>query len=880
VSAPAPSPGDRPGGPGTPRPPRPLERLLERLLRNDRNGDTVLGDLAQGHRLSEQRSGRPAAHLWYARQVLSLVLHRLAEGRTVDGRAPATLGERVAHELAAATRGMARRPGFTAAVSGVLALAIAASTAAFSVTVGTFEAARGWREAERTVVVWPEEGQSLGQLGVLQEESQVFEALGAWVAQPAVMALPEGGETTSAVLLSPSLFDALAAAPVLGRGLTEEDGRVGAEPVMVMGQGLWTRAFGADPATVGRVVEVNGVARRVVGVMPRGAEHPVAGAELWVPLAMDPFDPDFWPRRDYTAAGVVQRGVSLEAARQDLVRVFGILAARFPFFYRPDWGQDATVVLAGERSWRGVATPLLLLLAGTALLLLVAAIDVGNLVLARALERDSELKVRAAVGASRGQVVQQIWIEALLRAALAGGLGWLGGRALAGLVPRLFPEGTLVVTAGASAPQVLGFVAGVTVLAWTLMAAIPTLHFLGSTRRGLGRGERARAPGALVVAQAGLAMVLLVTAGLLLRTVWSLSTVELGFRPASVTAVPVSPRGEEFGPGRMALLRDQLSERLARAAGVEAAGWISAVPLLDPVATTPVNLEERPGEVAVAPRVLQVVADEGALAALGIEVVQGRAFTPLDRTDTEPVVLVSRAMAAALWPGDDPLGRRVAVDPHAWDRFLTVVGVVEDVRWAGLTVQPGSVFYLSPRQQPATAMTLVARAPTGGGAVAQAVRAGLAELAPAVPAGGAREMDAVVRDAQGAARVLMGLLGALAAAATLLGALGLYGVLAGWVAGRRPEIGVRLALGASPGRLALGVLRTGAALTAVGVVVGSVGGAYAGRAVGSLLYGVSTLDPLAFGLPAVVLVATALLAAAVPAVRAAAVDPARALAEK
>ena len=867
---------------GPPRPPRLWEWLLERLLRDHRHGDTVLGDLAQGHLQREQRRGRPFAHLWYARQALSLVLH--GAGRdpgTPGGRPPATLRERLAHDVTAAARGMARRPGFTLAVSGVLAIAMAATLAAFSVTVGTFEAARGWRAPERTVLVWPEEGQSLGQLTTLQQESQVFETLGAWVAQPAVIALDDGGETTSAVLLSPALFDALSARPVLGRGLAEDDGQVGAEPVMVLGRGLWTRVFGADPGVVGRVIEVNGVSRRVVGVMGAGAAHPVPGTELWLPLVMDPFDPDFWPRRDLTAAGVLQPGVSLQAAREDVVRVFGILAARFPFFYRPDFGRDATVALAGERSWGGVATPLLLLLAGTALLLLVAAIDVGNLVLARTLERDAELRVRAAVGASRGQVIQQIWIDAALRAALAGGMGWLGGRAVASLLPRLFPRGTLVVAAEASAPQVLAFLAAVTALAWVLMAGIPSLHFLASTNAGLRpRADRGRAPGALVVTQAGLAMVLLVTAGLLLRTVWSLSTVELGFRPEGVTAVSVAPRGEDFGPARMAQLRDRLSERMTGGAGFTASGWISAVPLLDPVPSAPVNLEERPAEVATATKALQVVADEGALAALGIEVVQGRSFTPLDREDTDPVVLVSRAMAATLWPGEDALGRRIAVDPHAWDRFLTVVGVVEDVRFQGLAVPAGPVFYQSPRQTAATAMTMVARSTGGGGAVAQAVRAGLAELAPAVPAGGAREMTAVVRDAQGTARVMMSLLGALAGAATLLGALGLYGVLAGWVARRRPEIGMRLALGASPGRLALGVLRTGAALTATGVVLGSLGGAWAGRAVGSLLYGVSSLDPLAFGLPAVVLVVTSVLAAAVPAIRTARVDPARALGER
>lgn len=726
----------------SPRGPGRLETLADLLLDGDPHRDALVGDLLEGHRARRDRGGRITASLWVARQLGSLTLRRWTRSGDAGPDAgaeanEASLGERLAHDALAALRAMIRRPAFTLGVTAVLAIAMAAVSAAFTVTVGTFESARAWRLDERTLAVWPERRFSMGQLGVLTTESTVFDAIGGYVQLPAVLALDGTTETAASVALSPSLFDALRGRPLLGRGLLAEDAQVGAEPVVVIARELWTRVYGGDPTVVGDLVEVNGVRRRLVGVMEAGAQHPGPGTEVWTPLMMDPFDPDFWPRHDLSLIAVTRAGVTPELARADVVRVFGVLAARYSFFYRPDFGRDATVALATERVWSAVATPLLLLLAGTGLLLLVAAIDVGNLVLARSLDRASELRVRAAVGASRGRVLQQIWVEAGLRAALAGLLGWALGRAAAAVLPSLFPAGAAVVAASAWAPSVMAFAAGIAALAWVLMAGIPTVHFLASARVDLvPRVARGRAPGGLVVAQAALATVLLIASALLIRTVWSLGAVPLGFDPTDVVAVSVAPRGVDTDPRELERLRADVAERVAAALGSRAeVGWISDVPLLDPVVMQPVNDEGAPTEVAAAPTATRVVVDPGAL-------------------------------------------------------------------------------------------------------------------------------------------------GALAALATALGGFGLYGALAGWVARRRAEIGTRMALGASPGRLAAGVLRTGVLLTALGVAVGSAGGVVAGRAMRALLFGVSPLDPVAFGLPAALLLATGVVAACIPAVRAAGVAPAHALSER
>lgn len=787
-------------------------------------------------------------------------------------------GRLITHDLRAALRAAARRPAFTLGVGSVLVTAVAATAAAFSVTTGTRDAARWWADESRTVQVWPDFHFSRGQLDWLREHTGSFQAVGGIMRRPAVVALGDRATTTVEAALSPELFQALRAAPLLGRGLTPQDAAPGGEPIVVLGHGLWSTAFGADAGVLGSVVEVSGVRRRVVGVMPPGAEQPGPGTELWTPLVLDPAHPDFWPARELEVAAVTLPGVSLAEAQRDVRAALAAHARRFPFFYRPDFGADATVVRSSERVWGSVATPLLLLLGGTALLLLVGAIDVGNLVLARSLGREGELRIRAAVGATRRQIVQQILVEAGVVAGAAGAAGWALGAALAGRIPELFPHGTPVEAAPPLGGPVVLFVLATTVLSWSLMGGIPTAHFLAITRRSLGaRPKRGGAPRGLVVAQAALSTVLLVTAALLLRTVRSFEGIPLGFEPAGVAVVPVSPAAAPLAPIELDRLRDDVVERLTAAPGVPAAGWISAVPLLDAMVTAPVNAEDDPREVAAAPTATSFVVDAGALAALGAKVVAGRGFAPEDHASAPRVALVNETLARTLWPDRQPVGRRIAVDPHDWTRWITVVGVVEDLRFRDLALPVQPAFFLPRSQAFAPAMTVVARSPAGPAATASAVRQVLAERAPDVPAGEGRDMAGIVRDAYGTARVLTALLVGLAALATLLGALGLYGTLTAWVARRRLELGTRLALGASPRRLFADVLAGGVLLTAGGVAIGVLGAALSANAIRSLLYGVSTLDPLAFTVPGALLLVAGAVAAAIPAIRAGAVPPAEAL---
>jgi predicted permease len=865
----------------TPRPPRRLEDWLARLLAGVPGADATLGDLAEGFAARERTAGRRAARRWYLRQCLSLLLHRrqLAP-RTPRHAGSSGVGERLTGDLRQAARAARRSPAHALLVWCLLTLAIGTTTAALTVTVGTMAAARWWEDEARTVFVWPETRFSRGQLEVLRTESSAFETVGGILRRPLLLAAAQEPQSVAGVVLSPELFQALRAKVGRGRGLEPRDAMPGAEPVVVLGHGLWMRAFGGASTALGLIVEVSGVDRRVIGVMPPGVRQPGPGTEAWIPLILDAADPDFWPARDLEVVAIRRAGVDDLTALRDVRRVLGDLARRFAFFFRPDFGSRATVVPAAGRTWDAVATPLLLLLAGTFLLLVIAAIDVANLALARSLERRTELRVRAAVGATRAQIVRQLAAEAAVLVLPAAVAGWGLGALVAGVLPGLFPSGTPVTAAAPGAPAVLLWVVGVSLLTWLLMTSIPALHFLATSRVELTpRRGRRRAARGLVVAQATLSTALLITAALLVRTVHSLAHVPLGFAPAGVTAVPVAPSAGSVSGAALDGLRAAVAGSLVGRPGLASAGWISAVPFKDPALNGPVQAEEAPVPVAAAPTPLRIVADGGALDALGVRLVTGRSFTAADDASAPPVALVSVSLARLLWGDADPVGRRMAVDPHAWDAWVRVLGVVEDVRHADLTTAPPPAFFLPPAQAYTQVMTLLVRAQANTPDVAAAVREELALRAPHMAVGSGHPLTDLVRDAQGQARVLTALLGILAVVATVLGAAGLHGALAGWVARRRAEFGTRLALGATPTRLSAGVLLTALLLTGRGVILGSAVAAVAARGIRSLLFGTSPLDPLAYAATALLLLLTALLAAAVPAFRAATVAPALALRE-
>lgn len=863
-----------------PGPPRWLEGLLERALPEGLSGEGTLGDLAEEyHRRAERSPVR--ARLWYGGQAASLLAYRAVSGSgTGGGSSHAALVD-----LRWSFRSMARRPGFALGVVGVLGLGFGANTAVWSVVDGTVANASWWAQPDRTLAVWPERTWSFGNLQLYEEEQSAYRVVGEYVERAYAL---EGADGTSrsvnGVWITPSLFRELAVQPTLGRALADDDAAFGAEPVAVVGEGLWRRLFGADPEVVGSTVRINGASVRIVGVQPAAGRAPGGRAELWLPLFMDPRDDDFWKAVDKTLVGVLRDGAGLADGQADLEAFTVRLSQMFPSFYPEDWAAGlANVARADAAQRRSIEAPLLLLLGGTALLVLLTAVNVGNLLLGRAIDRRRELAIRRSVGAGRGRIVRQLLMEGAVFTVVGllvglvvatGGARWIAG---------LFVENPVVAASPILSPGVLVFAAALAGVAGLVLNGVPVAHFLRSHRRGLtftgdaGGGLQR----ALVTVQAALATLLLVSATLFVATVDGLRDVPLGFEPRGLVAVELSPPADRVAS---TVVSREWSERLAAEAeglpGVVSAGWVSRLPLRDTQMEAGLNLESTPVDPREAFKAAMHRVDPGFFEVFGVEVLDGRAIELRDvALDSPSVVVVNRALADALWPDGDAIGQRVAVDPHAWDRFVPIVGVVDDVRARDLSGPTEPAFYLSLAEQPSMEMTLVLR--TAGGADAASlgpdVRRLVAEVAPLVPVRSVSDMPDVVRAAYATSWVLMGLLGLLAVLATTLGALGTYAVLAHHVAANARALGVRMALGAPRGRVVAGVVRSGVTWAAVGIVLGCGAAVWAGRFLRAAVVDAAPLSAATFVGPVAVLLGAATLAAWVPAVRAGRLPPAEVL---
>ncbi len=776
-------------------PPARIEALLERLLGDGLWARAALGDLAEAYHRRRRVRPRLVCDLWYLGQALSLLAHRALGD---DGSAPPR-GDLVG-DVRWALRVSVRRPLLSVGVVTTLALGLGANLAVFSVIDGTFRASSWWSDSERTLLIWPGHTFSRGQMSIFTERAGSFETLGAYRLEAMTVAAGAGeAESLAGVTLSPELFRALRVQPLLGRAFDPDDARPGAEPTVIVSEGLWRRVFGADPSVVGRRIEVNGLPYTVVGVQGRGGLAPGTQTDVWIPLVMDPYDADFWPEHDLTVVGVLREGAAASDGQAELRALGATLSGMFPFFYRPDYLQDGTVTVAAEHERGLVRTPLFLLLGGTVLLLLVAALNVGNMLLARSVERRAELAVRRALGAARGRIVRQLVTEGAMFAVL----GTMAALALAGpaasALAGLFPREVAVVRSAWSAPAVASFLAMTSLGCWAMVAGVPVAAFLLGDGRGLGAGIRSRsvAPRSLVAAQSALATVLLVAAAFLVASVSNLRRIPLGFRPASVLAADVAPPAD-FTADRDRLRRFQEAavERALGLPGVEAAGMTAAVPLDDLPPTTPINPEGSEVDVSRAIQASRLAVDAGFFEAMGIRLESGRLLGTTERGREPTAVVINRTLGELLWPGEDPVGRRIAIDPHAWDRFVPIVGVVGDVRAETLVDPPRPTVFVSLFERTERATTLVVRGSSDAGRLAPALRRAVGEADAAVPTGAIRPMEAVVREAFGAAWVTMGLLVVLALMATLLAGFGIHAVLSNHVARQRRDLGVRIALGA------------------------------------------------------------------------------------
>ena len=797
-----------------------------------------------------------------------------------------------------AVRSLANAPVFAVVAVLTLALGIGANTAIFSVVNAVLLRPLPYADPDRLVRVqggWGESyGDWLSQPEIVDLEGvEAVAAVGAWTGVSANLTGDGEPERVQAVQIMPEALRLLGAEPLLGRSFTEEEGTPGAaDGVALVSEGLFHRRFGGDPGVVGRTIQVNGSSRVVVGVLPADfrllTDFQGEATDLFVPMPLDRDSLLSRGNHSYHTVARLRDGVTLEQARQQLealgarLTAEGFYAAERPFSFRP--------VPVREDVFGAVRPALLVLLGAVGFVLLIACANVANLLLARGEERQKEMAVRVAMGADRLRIVRQLLTESLLLAVLGGvagvGLALVGTRALLALDPASLPR---VQAVGVDGP-VLVFTLLVALGTGLVFGAAPAVQALrheaqASLKEG-GRGAtagraRQRFRRFLAVGELALAVVLVIGAGLMVRTFQALRAIEPGFEPAGVLSMRLSlPSSSYPTDADVVGFYDRLAREAAEVPGARSAGVVRMLPLAGTIGDWSIDLEgyeEGPGE---NPHGDWQSAGPGYFETMGLRLVEGRLFDATDDADAPPVVVVNRTMADTYWP-DGAVGKRFRTGSQR--PWTTVVGVVEDVRHNALVEEPREEMIHPHAQYPVAlgfapqTMTLVVKAEGDPAALAGPVREVIRRMDPSLPVSDVRAVEDVVADAVAGQRFTMTLLGVFGAVALALAVIGIYGVLSYAVSRRMHEMGIRQALGAERGAVVRLVVGDGMRLAAGGLALGLALAAGLTRVMASLLYGVEAVDPLTFAAVPALLLAAAFLATWLPARRASGVPPSEAL---
>jgi putative ABC transport system permease protein len=795
--------------------------------------------------------------------------------------------------LRQAFRTLVTHRGFTAVAVTTLAIGIGAATAIFSVVNAVLLRPLPYPSAGQLAMVWlanPQQGidKDISPYPTFREfrsNAHAFSHLAAYSGLSMNLTGAGNPQRIRGAQVSEGFFAMMGVQPLLGRALRDDEHQPGQHEVVVVGHGLWTHVFGANPSAVGQTMTLNGSRYLVVGVMPPGFAFP-GETEFWIPLAPVPsLRALFEARGAYwlTITGRVQEGVSQQSAVRELNAIVRRLDREYPQTYT---GQSAVIESLHESTVGQVRTALLVLQGAVLLLLAIACANVANLLFVRATGRYREVAIRVALGASRGRIVRQLLVESIALAALGSASGILLAttalRALHALAPENLPRleevrlDAPVVLFAAALAVVTALVFG---LAPAMQLASPDLAGALKPGRSTDRHGAARARTMLVAAQLGLALMLLIGAGLLLRSFSRVIAIDPGFVPEGVLTVELALSGERYQTAaQRGVFYQRLLERLAIVPGVEAAGAIRDVLLSRLPNSGPIAIEGR-GDLSEADRNFPVAFDPvtpGFFRSLRIPIVSGRTFTDADHANAPPVAVVNQALVRRFFPRADPIGRRVTLDdpksPQA--RWITIVGVAGDARRSGLD-QPARPELYSPHlQRAAPAMTLTIRTTLDPMSVVSSVRAAVTELDPELPLARVATLDALVGTSLAARRFSMLLLSVFSGLALLLAAIGIYSVAAYAVSRRAREFGVRLALGAQRASVMRMVLGEAARIAIAGAALGVIGALALTRVLASLLYEVSATDAWTFAMVTALLVVVATLACVVPARRATRIDPA------
>ena len=798
-------------------------------------------------------------------------------------------------DLRTAARMLRRSPGFAAVALATLAIGIGSSAAIFSVVDAVLLRPLPYGEPDRLVALQqtlPSRGISGNGCSYLNyldfARARSFSALGAirmhdfTLTGPGEPALVVGGTGT------PNLFALLRARPRIGRGLEPADGEPSAEAVAVLSDKLWREHFGADPAVLGRTVRLDQQPFTIVGVMPPSFRTPpdVPPAELWTLLNRDPVFEDLRQKRGghyLTVVGRLREGASRSDAQAELATIAASLARAYP---KENEGWGVQVVPLTESLVGGVRTALGVLFGAVTFVFLIACANVANLLLARASGRAREVAIRSALGASRTDLVRQFLVESLLLALVGGGLGLALAAASARALRAWLPQNLPRVSEVAVDVRVLLFGLAASAAAAVIFGLAPALaaadrRLWGALREGAagsgeGRGRR-RLRGGLVVAETALSFVLLVGAGLLARSLIRLQEVPLGFNPERVLTAGMSlPRSQYSTPEQWRAFYTGLVGRLEGAPGVQTVAASLPLPLYGGGLNFAFRVEGRAEPPGADLSANYTALTPGYFRALQIPLARGRLITEHDAADAPKVCVISQTLARQVFPGEDPLGKRL-VFGFKESVSREIVGVVADVQRDGRGAASRPEMYVPFAQEPWWAAYLVVRTAGDPSHVSGIVREAVHALDPGLPIESVQPMTEIVAESTAPPRFRAMLLSLFGAAALLLAVVGIYGVLSYSVGRRTRELGIRVALGAESRDVLRLVIGEGLALTGAGLAAGAAGAAILTRFLATLLFGVGRFDPVTYAGVALALVAAGLLACWVPARRATRVDPVTAL---
>jgi putative ABC transport system permease protein len=798
----------------------------------------------------------------------------------------AHLSDAFVREMRLAARRLVREPTFTVVVVSTLAIGIGAATTIFSVVHGVLLQPLPYRDADRVVTLWQwnqpkgiDEAPSPANFLDWRDASRTLDLASA---EPYSVDLIDQGDpiVLDTWRVSENFFEVLGVAPALGRVFRPEEHQAARNDVALLSDRLWRTRFGSDPTIVGRTISLDRRPTVVAGVLPAGVDYP-SDNDVWIPRVFSDRDRRSRGQTYYQVIGRLKPGVTLAHAREEMRGIAERLAAAYP---RVNKGVGITVDPLFDRVTAPVRRLLLLLLAAVGCVLFIACANAANLMLARAVARQAEIAVRRALGAGRLQLLRLTLAEGALLSLAAALVGVLSSYwAITGIValaPRDVPR---IEEVGLNI-RVLAFaivVAAATALACGLVPAVqfwrrdvePSLRAAGRSAGPAG----GRFSQLLVGCQTAAAMILLIASGLLVRSFDALLKVDLGYRVDNRAALTMHVWDLYPAPATRAAFVDEAERRIAQQPGVLAVGAASTLPLsregseMDPPYTIAGHPTPQPGD---EPTALTTFVTPGYFGAIGMRLVQGRLLTERDTASSPPVVVVNETMARRAWPGENPIGKRIRSSlSSAGSSVREVVGIVGDVRQTGLQDRPQPAYYVPHQQVPFGSMTFIVRTSGDPTRAVASIQRTIWSLNPALTFSGSETLNSLLRDTLAARRFTLTLLSAFSFVAVVLASVGLYGLVSFSVSARTSEIGIRLALGAGTDSVVALVMRQGMTIALSGLAVGVAASFVLTRYLRTMLFGVTTTDPMTYVLLGAAVTLVSGLACYLPARRATRVDP-------